>query len=129
MKNYLLWNMFSNIKNGQLAQKSFIIQRKKQLIEQFLNILWDEGFIIGYKVSKTDKKTLKIFLKYNTGKPVINTIKFISKPSRKIYFSTKQLWKLKPNNTLIILSTNHGLLPDFKCKKLNIGGELFVSIN
>ena len=125
MKNYL-WNMFANIQNGQLAKKSFVLQNKKKICEAFLNIMWNEGFILGYKVSE---KKLKIFLKYNNGKPVINSFKPISRPGRRIYYSVRTLWKINSSKTFIILSTNQGLKSVIDCKKLKIGGEPFVIIN
>lgn len=121
--------MFSNIKNGQLANQSYIRQRRKKIIEKLLKILWDEGFILGYSVSSLDKNSLKIFLKYKNGQPVIKTINVISKPSRRIYCSAKQLWKLDSTTQLIIISTNKGLKSCSECKKLNLGGELLISIN
>lgn len=121
--------MFSNIKNGQLANQSYIRQRRKKIIEKLLKILWDEGFILGYSVSSLDKNFLKIFLKYKNGQPVIKTINVISKPSRRIYCSAKQLWKLDSTTQLIIISTNKGLKSCSECKKLNLGGELLISIN
>jgi len=36
MKN-LLWNMFANIKNGKLAKKAFVKQKKKKICESVLN--------------------------------------------------------------------------------------------
>jgi small subunit ribosomal protein S8 len=128
MKNYL-WNMFSNIKNGQVAKQDCIWQKRKKICETFLKILWDEGFILGYKIDLYDVNKLKIFLKYKNGKPVINSIKLLSKPSRRIYYSSKQLWKIDSTNQLIIVSTNKGLKSILECKKLNLGGEPFISIN
>jgi ribosomal protein S8 len=49
-------------------------------------------FILGYKIDSENSDKIKIFLKYREGKPTINAIKLISKPSRRIY-STKQIWK------------------------------------
>lgn len=120
--------MFANIQNGQLAKKSFIIQNKKKICEAFLNILWNEGFILGYKLLDTDKTKFKIFLKYNKGNPVIQKIKCISKPSRRVYYSIKQIWKIDSNKTFLIISTNKGLKTIIDCKKLKIGGEPFVLI-
>lgn len=129
MKNHF-WNMFANIRNGQLAKRSFIYQRKKRLCEAFLKILWNEGFIIGYRISKKDDDFIKIFLKYTSnGKPVINNIKLISKPGRKIYYSIKQIWKIDTSKNFIIFSTNKGLKTINSCKKLKIGGEPFIIIN
>ncbi len=129
MKN-LFWNMFANIRNGQLAKRSFIYQKKKKLCEAFLKILWDEGFIVGYKISQTDNDKIKIFLKYTgTGKPAINNLKLITKPGRRVFYSAKQIWKIDSSQSIIIFSTNKGLKTASCCKKLKIGGEPFIIIN
>ena len=122
MKNYL-YNMIANIRNGQVVKKSFVLQPKKNICESLLNVLWDEGFILGYKISENNPDVLKIFLKYKNGKPVINYLKLISKPGLRVYYSVKQLWKLDINDGTIILSTNKGVMSINECKKLNIGGE------
>ena len=121
--------MIANIKNGQTARKSFILQKQKKICYSFLNILWNEGYILGYKTKKKDSNTIKIFLKYNQGKPVINSLKLISKPGHRIYYSAKQIWKINSNRTFIIFTTNKGLLTTTGCKKLRVGGEPLVSIN
>nr|UDP55415.1 ribosomal protein S8 [Schizostauron trachyderma] len=128
MKNYL-WNMFANIKNGQLAKRSFIFQTKKSICESFLQILWNEGLILGYKTDKNNPNLLKIFLKYKHGKAVINSIKPVSKPSRRVYYSIKQIWKIDSNKHFLIISTNKGLKSLIDCKKLKIGGEPYIIIN
>lgn len=129
MKNHF-WNMFVNIRNGQLAKRSFIYQKKNKLCEAFLQILWNEGFILKYRMSRKDEKFLKIFLKYSsTGKPAINNIKLTTKPSRRIFYSIRQIWKIDSNQNFIIFSTNKGLQTIDDCKKLKIGGEPFVIIN
>ena len=94
MKNYL-WNMFANIQNGQMAKKSYVLQRLRKNCEPFLKILWDEGFILGYTINK-NTNTIVIILKYSNKKiPAINSIKLVTKPGHRIYYSAKQLWKIK----------------------------------
>lgn len=127
MKNKI-WYMISSIKNGLLSNKKFIKTQKQKNCEAILNILWDEGFILGYKTCKFEPKSIIIFLKYSKNVPSIKSIKSISKPSLKIYYSLKQLWKLNLNQSLIIVSTNKGLLSVEECKKLKIGGEPVVII-
>ena len=128
MKHYL-WNMLTNIKNGQLSKKSIIYQRRKKICESFLKILWDEGFITGYKILDSDSTKLQIFLKYNqTGEPAINSLKFLSKPSKRFYYSSKQIWKLDSSKMFLILSTNKGLMTIDQCKKNNVGGEPLLII-
>ena len=121
--------MFASIKNGQLARRNCIIQKRKKICESFLKILWKEGFILGYTINSKNLNELKIFLKYTNKIPAINSIKIISKPSRRIYYTTKQIWKIDSNKFFIILSTNKGLKSITECKKLKIGGEPFILIN
>jgi len=128
MKNYL-WNMFTNLKNGQLSKRSVILQKRKKICEAFLKILWTEGFINGYKIDEQNSDQIKIFLKYSQNKPVIQSIKLLSKPSRRIYYSASQVWKIDSTKSFIILSTNKGLKSITECKKLNIGGEPFIVLN
>jgi len=118
--------MFANIKSGLITKKAFILYPKKKICILFLNILWDEGFILGYKIDETN--LIKIFLKYQNKKPVINSLKIITKPGKRKYCSIKQLWKIKYNSGIIILSTNKGIMSINECKKLKIGGELFIII-
>jgi len=128
MKHYF-YNLIANIKNGQDARKSFILQKQKKICNSFLNILWSEGYILGYKTQKNNSNTIKIFLKYNLDKPVINSLKPISKPGHRIYYSAKQIWKIDSSQTFIVFTTNRGLLTCNLCKKLRVGGEPLVSIN
>nr|YP_010047258.1 ribosomal protein S8 [Eucampia zodiacus]QPJ79924.1 ribosomal protein S8 [Eucampia zodiacus] len=127
MKNYL-WNMFANIQNGQMANKVFILQRQTKICSSFLNILWNEGYILGYKIDSLDKKKFKIFLKYKNNKPVITALKSFSTPGNRIYLNTKQLWKISSIEGLLIISTNKGLLTLSECKKKKVGGEPFVIV-
>ena len=124
MKHHM-WNMFASIQNGQLANKSFILQKKTKLCSLILNLLWDEGYILGYKI---ENKYFKIFLKYKNNNPVISSLKSISKPGNRLYYTCKQLWKISETKGLVIISTNKGLLTLSDCKKQNLGGEPLLII-
>lgn len=122
--------MIANIKNGQIAKKSLVMGSKKNICEALLKILWDEGYISGYRTSTHNAYKFEIFLKYTkTGTPVINSFKPVSKPGHRIYYSAKQIWKLTSRKTLIIFSTNKGLKSITECKKNRLGGEPLVIIN
>jgi len=126
-KNNYLWNFFAIIKNAQLNKKSFIVCKKTKLCENFLKLFWNNGYIIGYKVKQKNK--LKIFLKYKQNKPVIYSLKIVSKPNHRIYYSNQQLWKINSGRSLLFLSTPYGLKSLLECKKINSGGELFIVLN
>jgi len=120
MQNYLQ-NIIANIKNGQMAKKSFVLVNRNKNCESLLNILWDEGFILGYKV--LNKTKLKVFLKYQSNKPVLSSLQLISKPSLPVYYSAKQIWKVTGNGKLLLVSTDIGLLSSDYCKVMKKGGE------
>ena len=121
--------MLTSIKNGQMAKKSIIFQKRKKICEALLKVLWDEGFIAGYKICDGNIRDLEIFLKYSrTGEPAIKYIKFISKPSKKVFLSAKQIWKIDSSKSFIIFSTNKGIKSITQCKKDLIGGEALLII-
>lgn len=128
MKNYLN-KMFNNITNGQAAKKHVISQTRKKICESFLKLLWNEGFILGYKADQKTKNKVYIFLKYVNNRPSINSIKLISLASKRVYYSSKQVWKINSNKCFIIFSTDKGLQSTHACKKLRIGGEPLIIIN
>ena len=120
--------MLNSILNGQKVNKTFVIHRKNKSCLKFLDILWDEGYILGYKVYKEKEQYVTIFLKYMYKDPIIKKIKFISKSGRRVYCSNKELWKITLNNSLLIISTTQGVLSLDEARNLNIGGELFCLI-
>jgi small subunit ribosomal protein S8 len=125
MKNHL-WNMITAIRNGQLVKKAYIIQKKKKINETILHVLWNEGFILGYK--SIDSRHLKIYLKYRNSKPAISHIKSLSKPGFRVYYSLKELWKYDTCQGLLIISTSKGVLSVNECKNKKVGGEPFLIV-
>lgn len=120
--------MFANIKNGQLAKRPFILQKKKKICESFLQILWDEGYITGYSIEDTNSDKLRIVLKYQNNMPVLTNIQILSKPGNRVYWSARQLWEIDSGKIFIIVSTNKGLKTLRDCKKRNLGGEPILII-
>lgn len=123
-----LWSMSTDLRNNQLSKRNFFVQPKTKLTIAFLNILWNEGFISGYKICNSDLNLLKIFLKYKNGNPIINSLKLISKPSRQIYYPVSHLWKLNSKKTFVILTTSKGLMTINECKQTQTGGKLLFVI-
>lgn len=124
----LILNNFLNfIVNAQIVQKTVIIvDKKNNFFENCLKLLWNKGFILGYKCKKNK---IKIFLKYKNNRSVINWLSVVPKAKIKIYYSAKQIWKVNSNRSVIIFSTNQGLQTILDCKRKNIGGKLLFILN
>jgi small subunit ribosomal protein S8 len=136
MQNYL-HDMLIRIKNGYRARLSAIVLHPSttQLSFKVLNIMIEEGYILGYtEYLKNDKKNVKkkvycVFLKYNNlGVPVVQSVFIVSKPTRRIYLSLKALLKPQRSTGLFILSTIEGLMVDRDARQRNLGGEVLCGI-
>jgi small subunit ribosomal protein S8 len=126
--NNLLYDMLTRIRNGQQARKLSILQPKFKICVKLLDILEEEGYILGYKNSKVYPKMFEVFLKYKSEKPVINKIIVISKPSKRIYISIKEVWKLNTGFGLAIVFSSKGILSCRKACRYNVGGEILCVI-
>ena len=119
--------MLANIKNAQKVKRYFFFQKRKKICERVLDVLWNEGYILGYQIVTNDSPKIKIFLKYTKGKPTIKLLKSFSKPGRRLYYSLPQLWKINSNASFLVLSTTKGIKTLDECKRYKIGGEpLFI---
>jgi len=109
-------------------KKLLYIKKKKHICFYVLNILWDEGYILGFKTSKINSNMYEIFLKYKNQQPCIKQFKFLSKPGNKSYYKLNQVWKINVNSGIILFSTNKGILTINDCKKHKLGGEPLILI-
>lgn len=119
-----LYNLLLSIKNSQIVNKKFLLIKKNRLYSMILNILWDYGYILSYNFVKNK---IKIYLKYINFKPTIKFLGSISKLSRKIFFTANDL-RLLNSNIFFIILTCFGFKSLKDCKKMNIGGELLLTI-
>lgn len=122
-----VWNMYSLIQNGSLASCQSVFSLKSSLCLQILKTLYREGFINGFKKDLKSNR-LEIFLKYNSGTPIIKKIQPISKPGRRVYVSVKTLWKLETSLVTYLLSTPIGVLTDKECRQYHQSGEVLCII-
>ena len=123
-------DMLARIKNAQLrAHKTSDMPSSKFKIK-IAEVLKNEGFIIDYKVKEDEKNKfiMKIFLKYNLGNPVINSIERVSKPGRRIFSSAESLPKINNGLGIAIVSTPKGVMTDVNARKEKVGGEIICKV-
>ena len=122
-------DMFTRIRNAVYSEKDTVDVPSSNLKINIVKILVQEGFIEGYKYIEDGKQgILRIHLKYKTDDlknkiPVINEIKRVSKPSRRIYKTVNDLPKIKGNLGVAIVSTSNGVMTAKEAKANNVGGE------
>ena len=96
--------------------------------ESLAKILKIEGYVGEVSVEGTAIKKIKISLKYNGKKNVIEGLKRISKPGLRKYVGATEIPRVRGGLGVAIVSTSEGLLTDQQARKKNLGGELLCYI-
>ncbi len=125
--------MTTKIFNAQMAFKPDITITYSKLKESILGILKKKGFVHDFSIesytSNSDVKQIHVVLKYTSDrKPVINGIKRVSKPSRRVYHSVEDIKPIMNGFAVGIYSTSKGILSDKDARKENVGGEYLFYI-
>lgn len=122
-------DLLTRVRNAQRANKSEVIIPASKLKESILKVLKDEGYIGEYQsVEANGKPALLVALKYFQGRPVIEMIKRVSKPSLRIYKGKDELPKVNNGLGTAIISTSRGVLCDREARKLGAGGEVLCIV-
>ncbi len=125
-----LGDMLTRIRNGQMAGKSTIDCPYSKLRANVCAVLKDEGFIREFKSvdGENNKKTLVIELKYADGRGVIRQIDRVSKPGCRIYSNVKSFPRFYNGLGVLVISTPQGVMPDYKARAANVGGEILCQV-
>jgi len=122
-------DMLTRIRNGQAANKAEIRLPASKFKKAVAQTLQDEGYLAEIRVDGDTKPTLVLGLRYFEGKPVIETIKRVSRPGSRKFFSAGELPQVLGGLGVAVVSTSQGVMPDREARRRNIGGEVvcFVS--
>ncbi|MCB1531920.1 MAG: 30S ribosomal protein S8 [Alphaproteobacteria bacterium] len=125
-----LADMLSRIRNGQMASHKVVECPFSKLKANVCAVLKDEGFIREYKVEdrENNKKVLMIELKYAEGRGVIRQLDRVSKPGRRVYTSMKAMPRFYNGLGILVVSTPQGVMPDYKARAANVGGEVLCQV-
>ena len=126
-------NMLAQIKNAQAAGHETVTFPYSSMKMAIADILRKKGFIETIekktkKAKKTELPYLTLTLKYINGTGVINDIKLVSKPSRRMYARKTDIKPIKSGYGLAVVSTSKGLMSGDEAKKLGVGGEVLFEI-
>lgn len=121
-------DMLTRVRNAQKANKVSVTMPSSSQKVNIATVLKDEGYIGSFKTSDGLKKELTIELKYYQGKPVIESIKRISKPGLRIFKSKDDLPSINGGLGIAIISTSGGLMTEKQARAAGHGGEVICSV-
>jgi small subunit ribosomal protein S8 len=122
-------DMLTRIRNALAADKASVTMPASKLKSAVANVLKDEGYIMDYAVTERDGKSmLTIELKYYQGRPVIESVKRISRPGLRIFKGKDELPKVMDGLGIAIVSTSAGVMTDRAARKAGHGGEVLCYV-
>ena len=123
-------DMLTRIRNALRANKETVEVPASNMKKAIADILLSEGYISGVELQEDGYNgKLLITLKYiGKKKPVINSLKRVSRPGLRVYSDVETMPKVMDGLGIAILSTNKGILTDRQAKSQNVGGEVLCYI-
>ena len=122
-------DMLARIRNANLALLPTTELPHSRIKESIAGILKREGYITDFSVEGKLPKTIKLKLKYQGKKSVIEGMRRVSTPGLRRYVGATKIPRVRGGLGVAVVSTSEGLLTDTQARKKNIGGELLATIS
>ena len=123
-------NVLTQIRNAQMVGKKNVKIPFSKMDESVLTILSKAGFVeSAEKKGRGIKKYFDVTLRYqDNGEGAIEGVRLISKPSRRIYKKSTQLYPVRQGRGIAVISTPGGVMADADARKQHMGGEVLFEI-
>lgn len=125
-------DLLTRLRNAQMIGIKEVELPASQMKMAILNVLKKEGYIEKVEESQIldskVKKSVKVTLKYHQGRPVLEKIKRISTPGKRVYGSCENLPLVRGGLGIAIVSTSKGLMTDRAARAARLGGEIICTV-
>jgi small subunit ribosomal protein S8 len=121
-------DMLTRIRNATRASLPAVEMPHSKLKENIAHILKTEGYVAEVEVEGKLPKKIKLQLKYQGRKSVIEGIRRISRPGLRNYVGSTAIPRVRGGLGVAILSTSEGVLTGTQARKKNLGGEVLCYI-
>lgn len=123
-------DMLIRIKNAQKVRKEGVDLPHSKMKEGIARIMLAEGFIAKADTfARGPKKYLRLVFKNPADKkPLIEGMKRVSTPGRRVYVGSAKVPRVRAGFGLAIISTSKGLMTDDEARAKKMGGEVVCYI-
>jgi small subunit ribosomal protein S8 len=123
-------DMLTRIRNAGIArqaQTTCPFSKQKLAIAK---VLEEAGFIRDVCAkSQEGHPALVMGIRYDDhGEPLIDGIRRVSKPGRRVYVGAREIWKVRNGLGISVISTSKGILSDAGAREASIGGEVVCEV-
>jgi len=121
--------MLTRIRNAQRALLPAVEMPHSKMKESIATILKKEGYVADFNVEgKTVKKMLKLKLKYQGKKSVIEGLQRVSRPGLRHYVGATEIPHVRGGLGVAVMSTPEGVMTGTAARRKNLGGELLCYV-
>jgi small subunit ribosomal protein S8 len=121
-------DMLARIRNANRALLPGVEVPHSKIKESIASILKKEGYINDFAVEGKIPKTIKVKLKYQGKKSIIEGLKRVSTPGLRRYVGSTDIPRVRGGMGVAVLSTSEGVMTGVQARKKNIGGELLCYV-
>jgi small subunit ribosomal protein S8 len=121
-------DMLTRIRNAQRALLPAVELPHSKIKESIAQILKREGYVSEVAIEGKFPKAIKLKLKYEGKKSVIEGLRRISKPGLRHYVGATQIPRVLGGLGISVVSTPEGVMTGTQAKKKNLGGELLCYV-
>lgn len=122
-------DLLARIRNAGQARHAELICPSSKLKLAVAKVLVDGGFLDAVSVEAQDgKPVLRIRLRYAEGRSLIDGMRRVSKPSRRVYVDVRHIPRVRRGLGIAVLSTPRGVLSDREAREHQVGGEVVCEV-
>ena len=121
-------DMLARIRNANRALLPTVALPHSKMKESIAGILKKEGYIADFAVEGKLPRTIKLRLKYQGKKSVIEGLRRISTPGLRRYVGSTEIPRVRGGLGVSVVSTSEGIMTGNQARKKNIGGELLCYV-
>lgn len=122
-------DLLTRIRNAVMVGKNEITVPSSKLKVTVAQELKKAGYVTAVKVESAKPRDILVVTINKPGEnSVINEIKRLSKPGRRVYVSATDIPKVKSGRGIVLVSTSKGVITGKEAVKQRLGGELLLSI-
>jgi small subunit ribosomal protein S8 len=129
--NDTIADMLTRIRNAGLARHQTTNIPSTKTTRSIAAVLQNEGFIESFSETEDGvKRILVVALKYKgkARRPLITTLKRISRPGLRVYSNRKELPRVLGGIGIAIISTSSGIMTDRDARRQGLGGEVLCYV-
>jgi small subunit ribosomal protein S8 len=120
--------MLTRIRNAHRALLPALELPHSNVKESIAAILKKEGYLAEVSVEGKPMKKLKLKLKYQGKKGVIEGLRRVSSPGLRRYVGATEIPRVRGGLGTAIVSTSQGVMSGTQARKNNLGGELLCYV-